>query len=54
MSHFTVLVVTDSPDDVEAALQPFHEYECTGIFDDVVGCCTGRSAGLAPLRILPT
>jgi hypothetical protein len=36
MSHFTVLVVTDSPDDVEAALQRFHEYECTGIVDQYV------------------
>lgn len=34
MSHFTVLVVTpDEPtnDVLEAALLPFHEYECTGI-----------------------
>lgn len=36
MSHFTVLVVTDTPDDVENALQPFHEYECTGIKDEYV------------------
>lgn len=36
MSHFSVLVVTDNPNDVEAALQPFHEYECTGIDDEYV------------------
>lgn len=36
MSHFTVLVVTDTPDQVEAALQPYHEYECTGIYDQYV------------------
>lgn len=33
MSHFTVLVVGD---DVEAQLQPFHEYECTGTEDQYV------------------
>ncbi len=36
MSHFTVLVVTDTPEQVEAALQPFHEYECTGTEDQYV------------------
>lgn len=36
MSHFTVMVVTDKPEDLEAALQPFHEYECTGIKDEYV------------------
>lgn len=36
MSHFTVLVVTDSPEDLEKTLQPFHEYECTGIKDEYV------------------
>lgn len=33
MSHFTVLVVGD---DVKGALQPFHEYECTGTIDQYV------------------
>lgn len=33
MSHFTVLVIAD---DHEAALQPFHEFECTGINDQYV------------------
>jgi hypothetical protein len=33
MSHFTVLVIGD---DVEEQLQPFHEYECTGIEDEHV------------------
>lgn len=33
MSHFTVLVIGDN---VEKALQPFHEYECTGIEDEHV------------------
>lgn len=33
MSHFTVLVIGDN---VEKALQPFHEYECTGIEDEYV------------------
>jgi len=36
MSHFTVLVVTDTAEELEAALQPFHEYECTGIEDEYV------------------
>lgn len=30
MSHFAVLVITESPDDVDAALAPYHEFECTG------------------------
>jgi hypothetical protein len=33
MSHFTVLVIGDNP---EEQLQPFHEYECTGIKDQYV------------------
>lgn len=33
MSHFSVLVVGD---DYEAALQPFHEFECTGTNDQYV------------------
>ena len=33
MSHFTVMVFGD---DVEDQLQPFHEYECTGINDEYV------------------
>lgn len=33
MSHFTVLVIGDNP---EEQLQPFHEYECTGIKDEYV------------------
>lgn len=39
MSHFTVLVVTESEpsqDDLAAVLQPFHEFECTGIDDEFV------------------
>lgn len=38
MSHFTVMVVTDtdSPEELEEALQPFHEYECTGVNDKYV------------------
>lgn len=36
MSHFTCLVITNSPDEVEAALQPFHKYECTGVADQYV------------------
>lgn len=36
MSHFSVLVITDHPDDVEAALQPYHEFECTGVDDEYV------------------
>jgi hypothetical protein len=41
MSHFTVLVVTDSePDDsmLTEALQPFHDFECTGTDDKYVQC----------------
>lgn len=33
MSHFTVLVIGETPED---QLQPFHEYECTGIKDEHV------------------
>lgn len=33
MSHFTVLVIGD---DAEKQLQPYHEYECTGIEDEYV------------------
>lgn len=33
MSHFTVLVIGEN---VEAQLQPYHEYECTGIKDQYV------------------
>lgn len=33
MSHYSVLVVGN---DIEKALQPFHEYECTGIEDEYV------------------
>ncbi len=36
MSHFSVLVITNEPDDVASALQPFHEYECTGVEDEYV------------------
>lgn len=35
MSHFTVLVVAN-PEDLEARLQPFHEFECTGEVDEYV------------------
>jgi hypothetical protein len=33
MSHFTVLVIGDN---IEKQLQPYHEYECTGIDDEYV------------------
>lgn len=33
MSHFTVLVIGENP---EKQLQPYHEYECTGIDDEYV------------------
>lgn len=33
MSHFNVLVIGE---DLEAALQPFHEFECTGVNDQYV------------------
>jgi hypothetical protein len=38
MSHFSMLVVTEnnSNEDLEKALQPYHEYECTGINDEYV------------------
>lgn len=38
MSHFTVMVVTPTEDmgAVERALQPFHEFECTGTDDEYV------------------
>jgi hypothetical protein len=33
MSHYSVLVIGE---DVEKQLQPYHEYECTGIEDEYV------------------
>ncbi len=39
MSHFSVLVVTDeypSKEVIAKALQPYHEFECTGIDDEFV------------------
>lgn len=33
MSHFTVLVIGENP---EKQLQPYHEYECTGVEDEYV------------------
>lgn len=38
MSHFTVMVITpaDSNTSLDAQLQPFHQYECTGIEDQYV------------------
>lgn len=36
MSHFSVLVVANSYGELEDKLQPFHEYECTGIKDEYV------------------
>jgi hypothetical protein len=39
MSHFAVLVITDeipTEDVIEYAMQPFHEYECTGVEDEYV------------------
>lgn len=38
MTHFTVLVVTksDCENELKAALQPYHEFECTGVDDQYV------------------
>ena len=38
MSHFTVAVVLPeyTKESLEQALQPFHEYECTGVKDEDV------------------
>jgi hypothetical protein len=38
VSHFSVLVVAQSPDEEEltSLLQPYHEFECTGIDDQYV------------------
>lgn len=36
MSHFTVLVITQTAEQVPAALQSFHEFECTGTDDQYV------------------
>lgn len=36
MSHFTVLVSAKNDEELAAKLQPFHEYECTGIEDQYV------------------
>ena len=52
MSHFTVLVITDSEPTNEvlsATLQPFHEYECTGI-DDVYVRDVDRTRAVGALR----
>ena len=36
MSHFTVAVIAKDSQELEARLQPYHEYECTGIEDKYV------------------
>ena len=36
MSHFSVLVAASDEKDLETKLQPYHEYECTGIRDKYV------------------
>jgi hypothetical protein len=38
MSHFTVMVVTptNSQQALEAVLQPYHEFECTGVVDQYI------------------
>ena len=36
MSHFSLMVLHDKDADLEALLQPWHEYECTGIEDQYV------------------
>jgi hypothetical protein len=36
MSHFSVLVIRHPEQDLEALLQPFHEFECTGTDDQYV------------------
>ena len=36
MSHFPLMVLHDKDADLEALLQPWHEYECTGIEDQYV------------------
>lgn len=36
MTHFATLVITDSEDEVDDALAPYHEFECTGMDDEYV------------------
>lgn len=36
MTHFVGLVVVESEADLASILQPFHEYECTGVDDEYV------------------
>lgn len=36
MTHFVGLVIAETEDEIAALLQPFHEYECTGIDDEFV------------------
>lgn len=36
MSHFALLVVTPTEADLDATLQPYHEFECTGTDDQYV------------------
>jgi hypothetical protein len=50
MSHFAVLVMGE---DVAAQLQPYHEYECTGINDQYVQEIDITAACLATLAISP-
>lgn len=58
MSHFTVLVVTDarpSEEELAAVLQPWHEYECTGIDDQYVvdvDCTQDALAAFAKAKVV--
>lgn len=62
MSHFSVCVVTKtgSEDELKEALQPFHEYECTGTEDQYVqtieitaeSLSEAKDAGLSLLEYL--
>lgn len=36
MTHFVGLVVAETEDEIAALVQPFHEYECTGVDDQYV------------------
>lgn len=52
MSHFSVLVTLNenSEEELKAALQPFHEYECTGVKDQYVKFMEIESECLCDLK----
>ena len=54
MSHFVVFVIseTGSEEEVTALLQPYHEFECTGIDDETTRAPPGGTAAIASWAIV--